>query len=306
MALQTSGAISLNDLHLEAGGTTGTQVSMNDTDIRDMIDKASGAQQSMSEYYGASSIQYIAANIIGDFAVMGGGGYHTFGSPAGSGGGAGGMVWYSDGSGMNGSSTNTSLRPYRGTVVSALEVGTYSLTVGSAGSPQGGTTTLTFPSGAVIKAIGGGAACSGYYCGGNDGGSGGGGSGSGGSAITTGTEDYAGNTGFYQGYNGGRGSGWFSGVAAGTAGGGAGGAAQNGYAGDGSYATPCAGPGINIGGRVYGAGASPQHLGTCYSYPGTRGSAANAGGVVFNHTTNGRTEKTSSGTFTISSNGTIS
>ena len=34
MALQTSGAISLNDIHVEAGGTTGTQASLNDTDIR--------------------------------------------------------------------------------------------------------------------------------------------------------------------------------------------------------------------------------------------------------------------------------
>ena len=34
MALQTSGAISLNDLHAEVGGTTATIVSFNDADIR--------------------------------------------------------------------------------------------------------------------------------------------------------------------------------------------------------------------------------------------------------------------------------
>ena len=68
MALQTSGAISLNDIHVEAGGTTGTQASINDSDIRDMISKSSGAQMSFSEWYGAS-----AGAIWGDRWVSGGG-----------------------------------------------------------------------------------------------------------------------------------------------------------------------------------------------------------------------------------------
>ncbi len=55
MALQTSGAISLNDIHVEAGGTTGTQASTNDTDIRGLISKSSGAQMAFNEWYGASS-----------------------------------------------------------------------------------------------------------------------------------------------------------------------------------------------------------------------------------------------------------
>ena len=55
MALQTSGAISLNDIHIEAGGTSGTTASLNDADIRDLIGKASGAQMSFSEWYGASA-----------------------------------------------------------------------------------------------------------------------------------------------------------------------------------------------------------------------------------------------------------
>jgi hypothetical protein len=55
MALQTSGQISLNDLHVEAGGSSGSECSFNDTDIRDMIDKSSGSQSSMSEFYGATS-----------------------------------------------------------------------------------------------------------------------------------------------------------------------------------------------------------------------------------------------------------
>lgn len=55
MALQTSGAISLNDMHIEVGGSSGSQVSLNDTDIRDLIGKSSGAQSSFSEFYGAAA-----------------------------------------------------------------------------------------------------------------------------------------------------------------------------------------------------------------------------------------------------------
>lgn len=54
MPLQTSGAISLNDIHVEAGGTSGTQASINDADIRALISKASGTTMSFSEWYGAS------------------------------------------------------------------------------------------------------------------------------------------------------------------------------------------------------------------------------------------------------------
>ena len=55
MALQASGQISLDDLHVEAGGTTGTECSLNDADIRDIISKGAGAQNGLSEYYGQRS-----------------------------------------------------------------------------------------------------------------------------------------------------------------------------------------------------------------------------------------------------------
>ena len=55
MALQSSGAISLNDIHIEAGGSSGTQCSINDSDIRALISKSSGATMSFSERYGASA-----------------------------------------------------------------------------------------------------------------------------------------------------------------------------------------------------------------------------------------------------------
>jgi hypothetical protein len=56
MPLQTSGAISLNDIHVEAGGASGTTASINDADIRALIGKASGVQMSFSEWYGASAV----------------------------------------------------------------------------------------------------------------------------------------------------------------------------------------------------------------------------------------------------------
>lgn len=49
--------LSLNDIHVEVTGTSGTTASLNDADIRGLIGKASGAQNSISEYYGASFIQ---------------------------------------------------------------------------------------------------------------------------------------------------------------------------------------------------------------------------------------------------------
>ena len=66
MALQTSGAISLNQIHVEAGGSSGTTASINDSDIRGLIGKASGATMSFSEWYGASNLSIrTALNITG-------------------------------------------------------------------------------------------------------------------------------------------------------------------------------------------------------------------------------------------------
>jgi hypothetical protein len=56
MPLQSSGAISLNQIHVEAGGTSGTTASINDSDIRGLISKASGVTMSFSEWYGASAV----------------------------------------------------------------------------------------------------------------------------------------------------------------------------------------------------------------------------------------------------------
>ena len=58
MPLQSSGQISLDDIHVEAGGSTGTEASLNDTDIRGLISKADGSANSFSEYYSASGASY--------------------------------------------------------------------------------------------------------------------------------------------------------------------------------------------------------------------------------------------------------
>lgn len=55
MTLQSSGAISLNEIHIEAGGSSGSNCSINDSDIRGLIGKGSGATMSFNEWYGASS-----------------------------------------------------------------------------------------------------------------------------------------------------------------------------------------------------------------------------------------------------------
>lgn len=65
MPLQSSGQISLNDLHVEAGGTSGTQCSMNDSDIRGLISAAANSQMTFSSFYGASS-QLWSANVTID------------------------------------------------------------------------------------------------------------------------------------------------------------------------------------------------------------------------------------------------
>ena len=56
MALQTSGQISLNDLHVEVGGVSGTECSLNDPDIRVLIGKEDGgSDHAITLYYGVSS-----------------------------------------------------------------------------------------------------------------------------------------------------------------------------------------------------------------------------------------------------------
>ena len=61
MALQTSGAISLNDIHVEAGGSTNTICSLNDSDIRGLtaasgftINSTLGTNIDFGDFYDAT------------------------------------------------------------------------------------------------------------------------------------------------------------------------------------------------------------------------------------------------------------
>lgn len=55
-ALPTSGPISLNDIHVELGGTSGTTVSFNDADVRGLNgNKANGALQRMDQFRGRAN-----------------------------------------------------------------------------------------------------------------------------------------------------------------------------------------------------------------------------------------------------------
>jgi hypothetical protein len=68
MALPTSGAISLNQMHTEVNGASGSIVSINDADIRALISKGSGATMSFNEWYGASSSIDSQTMYVGSFA----------------------------------------------------------------------------------------------------------------------------------------------------------------------------------------------------------------------------------------------
>lgn len=74
MPLQTSGAISLNQIHVEAGGSSGTTASLNDSDIRALIGKGSGASMSFSEWYGASASTLV---VVGQGQSGGAKGYYS-------------------------------------------------------------------------------------------------------------------------------------------------------------------------------------------------------------------------------------
>jgi len=76
MTLPSSGALSLNAIHVEAGGSSGSQASINDSDIRVLIGKGSGATMSFSEWYGASREITLTSNqqqiTISNFISSGG------------------------------------------------------------------------------------------------------------------------------------------------------------------------------------------------------------------------------------------
>ena len=64
MALPASGnSLSLNQLHVEAGGTSETECSLNDADIRAIIGGSDGASQNINQYFGQSSTPPLASSV---------------------------------------------------------------------------------------------------------------------------------------------------------------------------------------------------------------------------------------------------
>jgi len=66
MPTPRTGAISFNDVHVEVGGTSGTTCSLNDTDIRSMLNRnhLTNPTQSLEDYRGAAVDFYIDATDI--------------------------------------------------------------------------------------------------------------------------------------------------------------------------------------------------------------------------------------------------
>ena len=75
MALPSSGAISLNQMHVEAAGSgaSGTTVSLNDSDIRGLIGKGSATGMNFAEWYGSDSVESVSFDVIGGGGGGGGG-----------------------------------------------------------------------------------------------------------------------------------------------------------------------------------------------------------------------------------------
>lgn len=105
MALPTSGAINLNQIHVEAGGTSETACFLNDADIRALINKASEAQADFADYYGARKEQTSTGTVAQSFVVNAGySQYVTWGFRASSFGGSIGTSGASTITGISGKS----------------------------------------------------------------------------------------------------------------------------------------------------------------------------------------------------------
>lgn len=84
MALPNAGVpLSIDDIHIEVGGVTGTTASLNDADIRTLVGTSPGTTTSISDYYGTAYNEFaalIGPNDTGDSYLYG---YQTLNAGAG-------------------------------------------------------------------------------------------------------------------------------------------------------------------------------------------------------------------------------
>ena len=64
MALQSSGQITLNEIHVEAGGSSGSQVALSDVDVKDLVG-ADNNNTAFSDYYGATAANTTSSRVGG-------------------------------------------------------------------------------------------------------------------------------------------------------------------------------------------------------------------------------------------------
>jgi len=70
MTLPASGnSLSLNEIHVFVGGTSGSTVSLNDSDVRDIVGIADGGTQSLNSYFGAK-LPFTATMTVGEAFVF--------------------------------------------------------------------------------------------------------------------------------------------------------------------------------------------------------------------------------------------
>lgn len=76
MGTPTSGTISLNEVHIEAGGSSGSQASFNDQDIRVMSGSNQNTQFSMSDMYDRAA-DFVQSGTVGTGSVTSTSGYFS-------------------------------------------------------------------------------------------------------------------------------------------------------------------------------------------------------------------------------------
>jgi len=131
MAVPSSGQISLNDFHVEAGGTSGSACTLNDADIRGLISKGSGAAMNFNEWYGASGSVHTTAFVSVYQASQ-----YTPSSGFLESGGQGSMTDNTIASYGSGNQTTikiTQLRNYAGTLIFGLEPSSGTYDAGNSG-----------------------------------------------------------------------------------------------------------------------------------------------------------------------------